>query len=487
MKKINALMPVFFLSLLAMQPAFSQDFPGYSTGNYTGVNSVFSNPAGIADSRYRWDFNLFGINMLLGNNRASLTNKDFSHFDGDTIKERFLSGKEGPVNGIISAAVNGPSFFVNIDKKSAVAFTTRSRLLVNLVDIDSKLANQLMEDGSDDLAFPYSISSSRNQIVNLHAYTELGLSYARVFYNKEGNFLKAGMTLKYLAGTANGSISISNLNATVDEDNTGDNAWLTDSRGRISMGLGGIQLSDMEPGDLLSFKSNGFGGDIGFVYEHRSEAPENRRDLNKYNFRVGLALLDVGGITYTRDGERSGAYDIHIPKGQRFYLSSLSDAEIDHIKDTLAKYPQFFTEDSNFSSGSYRVSLPTTLRLDADYHIHNGFYVNATARVALARARKNMANSGLFNSLSVTPRYENRKAGLFLPVSYGSLTGFAMGVALRLGPLYAGSGSLLSATLGHTKQVDGFVGFHFGSLEKNREKKRNHKRKEQPAIPVPQL
>jgi hypothetical protein len=57
---------VFLLiALLVTATTFSQSFNGYRSGNYTGVNGVFFNPANIADSRYRWDVNLFGINAGL--------------------------------------------------------------------------------------------------------------------------------------------------------------------------------------------------------------------------------------------------------------------------------------------------------------------------------------------------------------------------------------------------------------------------------------
>jgi hypothetical protein len=39
------------------------------------------------------------------------------------------------------------------------------------------------------------------------------------------------------------------------------------------------------------------------------------------------------------------------------------------------------------------------------------------------------------------------------------------GLSLRLGPLFIGSGSVLSALVGSSKQADVYVGFHFGRLK----------------------
>ncbi len=83
---------LFFLAAvicLAATTTKAQDFPGYRTSNYTGVNGVFYNPANIADSRYRWDFNLFSISTSVGNNKASFQLKDIGKtFDADSIKNK---------------------------------------------------------------------------------------------------------------------------------------------------------------------------------------------------------------------------------------------------------------------------------------------------------------------------------------------------------------------------------------------------------------
>ena len=83
-----------FLLIFISTASFAQDFSGYRSGNYTGVNGVFFNPANIADSRYRWDFNLFSISTSLGNNKASFKLKDFGKtINTDSIKNQVFSDK----------------------------------------------------------------------------------------------------------------------------------------------------------------------------------------------------------------------------------------------------------------------------------------------------------------------------------------------------------------------------------------------------------
>ncbi|MBA4167809.1 MAG: hypothetical protein H0X41_09755, partial [Chitinophagaceae bacterium] len=81
MKKIALLA----LTALSVGQTFAQDFAGYRTGNYTGVNGVFFNPANIAASRYRFDVNLFSFSTLEGNDRLAYKLKDIGHsLDGDS-------------------------------------------------------------------------------------------------------------------------------------------------------------------------------------------------------------------------------------------------------------------------------------------------------------------------------------------------------------------------------------------------------------------
>jgi hypothetical protein len=459
------------LVLLCELSATGQGLPGYSSGNYTGVNGVFTNPANIADSRYRWDFNQFGISMMLGNNTASFRRKDFDHFDGDTIKNRFFSGEQGQVSGVAAFTFTGPSIFFNVGKKSAIALTTQSRLLVNISDVDGKLGKQLIDNGENETTYPYDIASNQNMAMSVNGYTSFGLTYSREIYSEGKHFLKAGVTLKYLAGSMNGFVQIKGLHTTVGRDDEKQDEYLTGASSSFAMGFGGINLSDVTVGDLLDFQSTGFGGDIGVVYEYRPDTTRIYGGQNKYKLKIGLSLMDVGSIRYKRDQHRSGSYQVHIPDGQRFYLSTLTDAELDDLTDSLNRYPQYFTPEDGNQTSTYKVSLPTTLRLAVDYHLHRSLYVSVAAQAALTSSRK-PANAWEYSAATLTPRYEGRGIGLYVPLTYSSLSGGSAGLALRLGPLYLGSGSILSAAFGSSRRADAFLGIHLGGLKRKHRVKR---------------
>jgi len=463
---------LFAALLLAAATSTAQDFSGYRAGNYTGVNGVFFNPANIADSRYRFDFNLFSVSSFVGNNKASFSLKELAQsFDGDSIKKQFTGPGTGASSGLVNVDVHGPSLMFNVGNGS-VAITTRARTMANAIDVDGKLVDQLIDDANNGSDFPYSVSSNNDMRVTVNGWTEFGASYARVLKTDGPHFIKGGITLKYLAGVANGYINANKLNGTLTQDVLED-VYLSNASGRIAAGFGGVNISDLEASDLTKMKSSGFGGDVGFVYEWRPGGSENLesmgRDDNKYKLKVGFALLDIGRIKYTRDQQRSGSYDVSISGSEQLNLAELEDAGIDGYNEFFKNRPQYFTPTAGSTVDKYSVSLPATLQLDVDYHLQRGFYANLATQFSLNNKNKNPYNNLYYNSVTLTPRYEGKALGVYVPLSYNGLTQFAAGLSLRAGPFFVGSGSILSAALGNSKQADVHLGLRFGGLHKNKQ------------------
>src|SRR2546423_324903 len=109
-----------FISMIAVcLSSFAQSYPGYNTCNYTGVNGAFFNPANIADSRYRWDVNLFSVNTTIANDYASIKTSNVSKIlKQDSNIDSFIT-RTGVANAnlFFNVDIFGPSFMVNINKK----------------------------------------------------------------------------------------------------------------------------------------------------------------------------------------------------------------------------------------------------------------------------------------------------------------------------------------------------------------------------------
>lgn len=444
----------------------AQDLPGFRTSNYNGVVGVFSNPANAAQNNYKWDANLFSVGVGVGNNNASFSLKNIGELaKDDSLINRFIGKGGKSSNALLGVDIKALSFMIALDKKSGLALTSRGRVMLNATDLDGTLGKQIIDGSANDgITFPYTINSDKNMRVTANAWSEVGVTYGRVLLDKGHHFIKAGLTAKYLAGVANAYVNVNRLKGTLTQDIITDDVYLSNATGGLEIGTGGISLENFDVAELTSFKSSGFGADLGVVYEWRPDYEAgNETAGNKYKLRVGLSLQDIGSIKYKKDMANSGGYNIDITGAEALNLNEVGEQPIDEIKDYLDSKPQFFTPLSSTGS-NYKVKLPTMLNLDVDYNVLSNFYVNAAAHINVVATDKDFFNSNYFNSFSVTPRYETKKLGVFLPLNYSELTSFNAGVAFKLGPVYLGSGSVLTALFNSSKQADFFLGVRFGVL-----------------------
>lgn len=454
---------ICFFLLATMSVIKSQTFPGYRTGNYTGVNGVVFNPANIADNRFLWDVNVFAINGFVGTNQSGLRFKDITRsFNADSLKSKLLRGNDH-LNSLSYVDVLGPSVMVSLTPKTSLAFTTRSRVFANGSDINGNLASTILDGGSTTSGIPFTFDN--NMMVHTTGWTEIGASVGQVLTSKGSqNFFKAGITLKYIAGTADSYLSTNGLSGTV---NGSGNTYLTATTGSISLNTTAANFNDYKFKDFFKFNGHGMGGDIGFVYEWRPSADYSMyvsdRFANKYKLKIAASLLDVGRINFNRSGNQSANYTVNIPPGETFALNQFADKSLKEYKTVLDESP-YFTGTS--TSNSYKVNLPTTVHAEIDYMIINGFALNAAGQ--FTTNQKGTLSLYYYNAYSLTPRWENSMFSVELPLSYNELTQFNAGVAFRAGPFFIGSGSVLSALVHDSKQADLHLGFHFGMQHKKK-------------------
>ncbi|MES1250003.1 MAG: DUF5723 family protein, partial [Chitinophaga rupis] len=340
---------------------YAQTYPGYRTGNYTGVNGVFFNPANIADNRYKWDVNIFAINGFVGTNHRGLRFSDITHsFSGDSLKSKLLRGSSN-VNSLSYVDVLGPSVMFSLSPKTSLAFTTRSRVFANGRNIDGNLAGAILDGGKTTTGLPFTFNAT-DMLVHATGWTEIGGSIGQVFTNKASHhFFKGGITLKYIAGTADSYLKTSNLSGAVDGSG---NTYLTNTSGGLSINTTDANFSDYKFKDFFKFNGHGAGGDIGFVYEYRPDKDYSMyvtdRFANKYKLRISASLLDVGRISFNKSSNAASNYTVNIPPSPvgQFSLNQFAGKSVKDYKAILDASP-YFTGTSQ--SGSYNVDLPTTI------------------------------------------------------------------------------------------------------------------------------
>jgi hypothetical protein len=452
--------------LFIITTAQAQSFIGYSSGNYTGVNGVFFNPAYAANSRYHWDFNLVQVNASVYNNAVSykLSNVAKS-FNSDAVLNKLYGTTNA--SALENVDVLGPSLLFNINSKTAFALTTRYRAFGNLSGINGNLLQAIK---GKDAPETFGINNM-NMHVGATGWMEAGVTWANVLYNNGKHFLKGGISLKYLGGISNAAVSTHNLNASIGLDPTKDNYLAANVSGNIDLRFAGASPSHLSFNDLTKFNGHGAGIDIGLSYEYRPAEEDYElvdgsyaRSENLYKIRASVALLDMGSIRFNKDPQRSGTYTVGFTGSDQFDLSALN-IDIDKIKGALDTNPGFFTPAADATGSKYKVSLPARLMTEIDYHINKGFYLNLAGHLSLAKGNDIYKMTNL-NSIIVTPRIETPFLGFYVPLQVSNMTGFDAGIALRLGKLVVGSSNILTA-LGSSKMVNAYIGLRFlGSTQK---------------------
>jgi len=174
-----------------------------------------------------------------------------------------------------------------------------------------------------------------------------------------------------------------------------------------------------------------------------------------YKVRASVALMDIGSIRFKSDPQRSGSYTAGITGSNQFDLSNLN-TDIDNIKAAFDANPALFTPTNTNNNSKYKVSLPTTLMTEVDYHLNKGFYINLASHLSLAN-NNDIHKMNNLNSIVLTPRIETPFIGVYLPLQVNNMTGFDAGAGLRIGKLVVGSSNILTA-LGGSKMVNAYVG-----------------------------
>ena len=431
----------------------AQSYIGFLTDNYSGVHSVISNPANIVDSRFKTDINLIGGSVLIGNDYYGVNVmdaiKDDYDFDLDATKSPSSNNNIGAYEDVL-----GPSFMFNLNSNSSIAIFTRVRSVVNINEINGNTIDAIDDDETEDFIVNEGDFGAFGQ-----AWGELGLAYAKVFKNDEEHFIKGGLSLKYLQGLGSGYAYGNNVSIDYDADGTdlggGETTGDISSTGVITYGRYDDFDNDQYEYDVPN--ATGFGVDLGIIYEWRPnhadyKSTNNNGDAythkhaNKYKLKLGLSITDIGSIKY-KDGIQE-TFDIT--------NTGVSEEDFENADDFDDILNSFYTQTG--TEVGYTTTLPTAIHLNADWSFSRRFYVNLNTDFSLISKGKSNA-SRIPGVVSLTPRFESKVFSFYVPVSVIENVGLQAGAGLRMGPLYLGSGSVLSVlTSDDTKGADVYAG-----------------------------
>ncbi|HVU56074.1 MAG TPA: DUF5723 family protein [Puia sp.] len=419
------------VGLVGCLAALPQSFIGYGYDNYSGINSVVLNPGMISGSKYKVNVNIISFSGLAGNNAYELDKKNLF-----TLKFSHLSEGNGYYKATnkdykylyLNTDILGPSAMFNIDKKDAVGIITRVRSIGNVFNLSDPLFRLM---GNADPNYYNTDIINRSLQFKTMSFAEVGLSFGRILMKTDKYQLKAGITGKYISGISYGSISTGQMNLNIDPTNKVTN-FTGDVNVRYTPNMDDLGTGGSIRDALTKNSGSGWGLDLGIVYDWK---PDN----DPYKLRLGLSLTDLGSVNFNNS-----------PNGQSYMVtvtghntSELQKADSENVNQYFTRLQDSGLVVSKGASSKVKAKLPTALHLNADYHVYRRIFVNADILFNTV-ANTNQVTPNYITTATITPRLEKKWFSIYSPVSYNVQGQLNWGAGVRIGPLFVGSGSVLS-------------------------------------------
>jgi hypothetical protein len=472
----------------------AQHLPGVSMGNYSGTNALYHNPAFVSDNRYSLFVNFAGAQLYMGNNAvkydapysfmALITNSVPNEYRNErgvtmfprTYLQEKLNGKDKFMN--LGGDVRLPSIMFPLMKgRAGIAFTTRTRFMLNMDDMTEPLARLISKTTRlEGLQGPRFDGQSGR--LHFNALGELAMTLGGTVIDNETEFLKVGFTVKRLIGLYNAHAIIENSTFSLEPDPAYDNKRQIINVDQVDAKYGmtrdeAFQNIRPTPAWLLgnAAPGSGWGFDIGAVYEYRpdvhkytyTEKGVRKRDAskNKYLYRISVSLTDIGRVRFNNP-----AYLL-----QQEVRTQNSQFTFDDFQKLEGSEGVFNAINSSLGvSGSIAPNvtsvLPTAFQASVDYNIRPNVYVNGLwVHNLIPRSAFGMKAESV---IGFTPRYERKWYEISVPVVLmNRYRTPSIGLAGRAGPLWIGTDHLPGLlNIGKPKAFNLYFGLSAGLFRK---------------------
>lgn len=439
------------LSMCGIALAFTagaQEQYGLFNSNYAGTDGVTINPARMT-TQWQWrDINIIGADLSVWNDHVYVTGRDRSvlgevresmrtaNADGLVIHESLSPGAR---HAFVNARVLAPAIAFSMGR-NAIGAHISTRAALSLTGAGSELGRF----GYNGLVYSpqHGISYNEDGLrLVAAAWSEVGISYARLLVARGFDLFSAGITGKYMVPHFGGGIAFDRFSFTVRDTARADVAAASGTYGlAMPQAIGG----------------QGFGADIGVVYERtRDEVngfiPHESNGgctMPEYQFRLGASLLDIGGMSFSEP--LAGTFDASTARFANYQaIHANGSAGIDSL---VAASLSGFTRSSSMSIG-----LPTAASVQYDQRMARHVYLSAGVVQNLAlwstlRLRR-------ANTEALVARYETRRWEAAVPLVFHEydIRKPAVGLMLRMNSVMIGSDDLLPLiTRGNVYGVDAY-------------------------------
>lgn len=425
--------------LLVYSNGYSQNYYALQGSNYAGSLGVGNNPASIVNTPYKWDVTILGIqkknatNSVIIHNWSLLSNPGKSQYsikEGDYRRYAYDDFNVNLLNTRIA-----------LTRKQVIGFGLNLRSYsqastgpINFIDTLTST-----RDFFDLGNYNRKLSGDFNH----SAWMEFYVTWAQTLWDNADSRLNAGITAKISRGLSSGYINIRNGSATPTVHNNISDYTLQDVFAEYGYsgnydGWKKGRSTNQNVRDFIGHTQPGFSFDLGVEYllrSHQFSTVWYDDTYYDYDWKIGLSLLDVGFNQFK--------YGIQSRKVSGFQ-PNVTDTVVDVRFDNIHKLEDFnnqlpgIAKNIQQPTGMFHVINPTRLVLNVDRFLGGAWYVNGNASLNLSSLTGSQLRLTELNMLTVTPRWETRRLGFFLPIQFNTKEQLWIGGAVKLGPLLLG-------------------------------------------------
>ena len=440
MKLIQKRISILVVLAFGLNPSFGQQYQAVHGSNFAGSLGIMNNPASALSSPLPWDITLLGLQLKNSTNFFYIEKYDPSGKDPQLAA--WIQNGEYKRRLNTQFNMNLLNTRIRTSNRSAISFgmNVRSASLggsstYNFIDT-ILLPNTFLKVNMNNQPLDAFVRSS----TWAEAYGSLALNLA----DKKHFIWNAGATIKSNMGLAGIHASITNgqFKEYVRPVNNLYEVTTAELNHGYSANLDFWDPAASTKSNLKRYRSQSIGGtsvDLGMewiIKDQRNIELFNNKSQYSYTWKFGLSMLDLGYANYKYGLESVKTSGVK-PNINGIALARKFDSTITGL-DVLNDSIQTAVGQFNTLAGEFRMSHPTRIVFNVDRQITDLIYINAELSIPIqARTGANMQTQDL-NLLTITPRRETQKYGVYLPLSMTRDGSFWIGAAVKAGPVLFG-------------------------------------------------
>jgi hypothetical protein len=417
----------------------SQYYQGLNGTYYIGSLNVHNNPAAIVNVPLKWDLTLLGIQDKHSTNIVKVHN--YSLLSNPSNSEYEIAPGEYKRKGDVNVNLNLLNLRLALNQRSAIAvgvnfrsYTRARSSKYNFYDTLNSFRDffVLNESNRDDMSVDFTSAS----------WMEVYGSYGQTIIDNDQFRLNGGATLKINRGLSGGFAQMNG--GSFSKTGSFPDSYLANS---LSLDYGYSQNYDQLDKDqgsnfrnFTSGTQTGISADFGLELLIKRPYTSNRQreeEYYDYEWKIGASLIDLGFSSY-----KNGQYGMEVSGLRAGITDELLDQKFDSSVNSFGQFRDSLASLFNNVAaygGNFKIFHPARLVINVDKFISDAFFINADLSLGVARLIP-VKNNRLrdLSVLTVTPRWETRKKGFYLPVQYNSSNKLWIGGAVRYGPVLFG-------------------------------------------------